>query len=153
MCNKILPSCNVCNCGYVVDSVLDASDQWVWMGEHGRDNWNAGLVQELWHLCESHMAYTNGIIFGIGRWLGCRLLHSRSEVDCSFQGEDQCGHELIAIWASIIVTNDITSSWTFNFACDMKSPVLHAGEGLKHPLWSYDMRNGRVMMLLTEYVN
>jgi hypothetical protein len=37
---------------------------------------DAKLVQELQDLCESHAAYSEGIVFGIGRGLGSRLLLS-----------------------------------------------------------------------------
>jgi len=44
ICSKIVLGCNVCKCSSAVDSVLDARDQWLWIGEHVRDSWDAELV-------------------------------------------------------------------------------------------------------------
>ena len=54
-----------------------------------RDSLDAELVQEIRYLCESHAAYSEGIVFGIGCGLGSRLLFSRSPVDGSSEGDDQ----------------------------------------------------------------
>jgi len=47
------------------------------------DSRDAELIQEMRDLCESHATYSKGIVFGIGRGLGSRLLFSRSPVDRS----------------------------------------------------------------------
>jgi len=74
ICSKIILGHNVCNCSSMVDSVLDARDQWLWIREHVRDSRDAQLIQEMWDLWESLAAYSEGIVFGIGRGLGSQLL-------------------------------------------------------------------------------
>ena len=88
ICSKIVLGRNVCNCSSAVDSVLDAPNQWLWIGNHVRDSRDAELVQEMQDLWESHAAYSKGIVFGINRGLGSRLLFSRSPVDRSSEVDD-----------------------------------------------------------------
>jgi len=145
ICSKIVLGHNVCNCSSAVDSVLDARDQWLWIGEHVRDRRDAELIQEMRDLCESHSAYSKGIVFGIGRGLGSWLLFSRSPVDRSSEGDDQSTCQFIVIRASSIVRVDITSKCAVSFQCssecssEAQSPVLRAIEVPKHALESYHM--------------
>jgi len=136
ICSKIVLGCNVCNCRSAVDSVLDARDQWVWIGEHVRDSRDAELVQEMRDQCESLAVYSKGIVFGISRGLGSRLLFSQSPVDRSSEGDDQSSCWVIVILASSIVRIDITSQCTLCFSsefcsecsCETQSPVFRAVE-------------------------
>jgi len=135
---------------------------------HVRDCRDAELVQEMRDLCESHAAYSKGIVCGIGRGLGSRLLFSRSPVDCSSEGDDQSTCRFIVIQASSIVRIDITSKCACSFSSECtfykcssecssecstecssecssecfsetQSPVLRAVEVPKHALESYHM--------------
>jgi len=115
ICSKIVLGGNVCNCRSAVDSVLDANDQWRWIREHVRDSRDAGLLQEMRDLCESHAVYSKGIVFGIGCGLGSRLLFSLSLVDHSSEGDDQCSCQFIVIRASCVVQIDIMSKRAFSF--------------------------------------
>jgi len=115
-----------------------------------RDHWDAKLVQEMRDLCESHAAYSKGIVFGIGRGLGSRLLFSRSPVDRSCEGEDQSTCRFIVIWASSIVRIEITSKCTFCFSSKTQSPDLRAVEVPKDALASYHMLNARVVIVPAE---
>jgi hypothetical protein len=54
-----------------------------------RDSRDTELVQEMRDRCESHAAYSKGIVFGIGRGLDSRLLLARSLVDRSSEGDDK----------------------------------------------------------------
>jgi hypothetical protein len=71
--------------------------------------------QEICDLCASHAAYSKGIVFGIGRGLGSALLHVRSPVDRSSEGDDQSTCPFIVIRAPSIVRVDIKSNSTFSF--------------------------------------
>ena len=113
-----------------------------------RDSRDAELVQEMRDLCESHTAYSKGIVFGIGRGLGSRLLFSRLPVDRSSEGDDQSTCRFIVIWASSIVRIDITSKSAFSFETQM--PVLRAVEVPKHALESYHMLIARVVIVPAE---
>jgi len=169
ICSKIVLGHNVCNCSSVVDSVLDARDQWLWIGEHVRDRRDAELVQEMWDLCESHTAYSKGIVFGSGHGLGSWLLLSRSPVDRSSEGDDKSTCRFIVIQASSIVRIDITSKCAFSFSfssehafskfsseysseCSTETqlPVLRAVEVPKHPFESYHMLIARVVIVSAE---
>ena len=97
ICSKIVLGRKVCNSNSAVDCVLDARDQWLWVGEHVRDSRDAELVHEMRDLCESHAAYFEGIVFGIGRGLGCLLLFSQFPVDRSSEGDDQSTCRFIVI--------------------------------------------------------
>jgi len=103
-----------------------------------RNSRDAELVQEMRDLCESHAAYSKGIVFGISRRLGSQLLLSRSPVDCSSEGDDQSTSRFIVIRASSIVGIDITSRCAFSFECSSETqmPVLRAVEVPKHALES-----------------
>jgi hypothetical protein len=88
-------------------------------------------------MCESHAAYSNGIVFGIGRGLGTRLLLSRSPVDPLSEHTDQSNCRFIVIKACSIVQINITFKCTFSFsfecsfskcASETQSPVLGAVE-------------------------
>ena len=81
-----------------------------------RDSRDAELVQEMHDLCESHAAYSKGIVFSIGRGLGSRLPLCRSPVNRSSEGDDQSTCQFIVIRASSIVRIDITSQCAFSFS-------------------------------------
>jgi len=155
ICSKIVLGCNVCNCSSAVDSVLDTRNQWLWIGGHVRDRRDAELVQEMRDLCESHAAYSKGIVFSIGCGLGIRLLLSRSPVDRSSEGDDQSTCQFIVIRASSIVRIDITSKCAISFSSESSSecssktqtPVLCAVEVRKHALESYHMLIARVQIV------
>jgi len=123
ICSQIVLGRNVCNCSSAVDSVLDARNQWLWMGENVRDSREAELVQEMRDLCESHASYSKGIVFGISCRLGSWLLFSRSPINRSLEGDDQSTWKYIAIRASCIVRVDITSKWAFSFECSSETRV------------------------------
>jgi len=158
ICSKIVLGCNVCNCSSMVDSGLDGRNQSLWIGEHVRDSRDAKLIQEMRDLCESHAAYSEGTVFGIGCALGSRLRFPASPVDCSSEGDAQSTCQLIVIQASSIVQIDITSKCTFSFSseCSSKcssgtqSPVLRAVEVPEHVRESYYMLIAQVVIVLAE---
>jgi len=166
ICSKIVLGCNVCNCGSVVDSVLGDCDQWLWMREHMRDSQDAELDHEMQDLYEFYAAYSEGIVFGIGRGLGSRLLFSRSPVDRSSEGDDQSTHQFVLIRASSIVRIYITLKCAFSCSSECsvskcssecsfekQSPVLQAIEVPKQGLQSYHMVIPRVLIVPAENSN
>jgi len=154
ICSKIVLGRNVCNCIATVDSVLDAHDQRLWIGEYVSDRRHAELVQEMRDLCESHTAYSEGILFGIGRGLGSQLLFSRSPVDRSSEGDDQSTCWSIVIRASSILRIDITSKCAFSFSSEWSSEtqtrVHRTVEVPKHALVSDHLVIARVMIVPAE---
>ena len=115
-----------------------------------RDSRDAELIQGMRDLCEFHAAYSKGIVFGIGRGVGSRLLFSRSPVDRSSEGDDQSACRFIVIWASSIVRIDIASKCAISFPSETQSPVLRAVEVPKYALESYHMLIGRVVIVPAE---
>ena len=153
ICSTIVFCHNVCNHTSSVDPVLDAHDQWMWIGGHVRDSRDAELVLEMRYLCESHAADSKGIVFGIGRGLGSQLLFSRSPVNCSSEGDVQSTCRFIAVRASSIVRIHVTSRCAVSecaFSKDssgMQTPVLCAVQVPKHELESYHMLIARVIIV------
>jgi len=122
-----------------------------------RDGRDAELVQAMRDLYESHAAYSKGIVFGIGRRLGSRLVFSPSPVDHSSGGDDQSTCRFIVIRASRIVRIDMTFKCAFFFVSEcsfckccskMQTPVLRAIEVPKHALEIYHMLIARVVIVL-----
>jgi len=170
VCSKIVLGRNVCNFSSVVDSVPDAHDEWLWIREHMRDSRDAELVQERRDLCETHAAYSKGLVVGIRHGLGSRLLFSRSPVNRSSESDYQTTWPFIVIRASSIVRIEITSMCTVSFSSEcspkrcsecssrcssrcsskMQLPVLHAIKVLKHALGSYHMLIAQVVMVPAE---
>jgi hypothetical protein len=110
-------------------------------------------------LCESHAAYSKGIVCGIGRGLGSRLLYSRLPVDHSSEGDGQTTCGIIVIRASSKVRINITSKWAFSYASectlykcssDTQSPVLRAVTVPKHLSESYHMLIAWVVIVPAE---
>jgi len=115
-----------------------------------RGSRDAELVQEIQHRCESHAAYSEGTVFGIGHGVGSWHLFSRSPIDRSSEGDDQSTCGFIVIWASSIIRNNITYKCAFSFSSECtfckcssecssntQSPVLRAVAVPKHALESY----------------
>jgi len=150
ICMKIVLGCDVCNCSSTVDSIFYACYQWPWIGEHMRDSRDADPVQEMWDLCESHAAYSKGILLGISCGLGSRLLFSRSPVDRSSQGDDQSTCGFIVIQASSIVRIDITFKCSISFSSETQTPVLCTVEVSKYGFESYHMLIARVLIVPAE---
>jgi len=162
ICSKIVLGCNVCNCSSAVDSVLDACDQWLWIGEHERGIWDGELVQEMGALCESPAAYSRGRVLGISHGLGSWLLFSWSRVDHASKVDDQSTCRFIVFPASSIVRINITSKCTFSISSEsssecssecssaMQTPVLHAVVVPKHAFQSYHMLIAQVMIAPAE---
>jgi len=150
ICSKIVLGRNVCICSSAVDSVLDTSDQWLCIREHMRDSRDAELVQEMRDLCESHTAYSKGIVFSIGGGLGSRLLLFWSPVNRSSEGDDQSTYWFLVIRASNIVWMNITSMCSFFFSSEMQSPVFVAIEVPKHAFESYHMLIAWVVIVPAE---
>jgi hypothetical protein len=123
-----------------------------------RDHRDAELVHEMRIWCESHLAYSQSIVFGISRGLCSRLLFSRSPVDRSSEGDHQSTCQIKVIWASGIVQSDITSKCTFYFSyesspkysSEIPSPVLSAIGVAKHVLGSYHILIARVLIVPAE---
>jgi len=132
-----------------------------------RDRRDAELVQEMRDLCESHAAYFKGIVFGIGRALGSKLLLSPTPFDRSSEGDDQYTSRFIVFRASSKVRINITSECAFSFSSECtfskfssvcssesssetQSPVLRAVEVPKHALESYHMLIVRVVIVPVE---
>jgi len=67
-----------------------------------KDSQDAELYQEMRDLCESHAAYSKGIVFGIGRRLGSQLLFAHSPVERSSECDDRSTCRCIVIRASSI---------------------------------------------------
>jgi len=150
ICSRIVLGCNVCNCCSTVDSVLDARDQWLWIGEHMTDSWDPELVQMMQDLGESHAVYSEGIVFRISRGLGSQLLLSWTQVDRSSEGDDQSTCQLIVTRASSIVRMNITSKYTFFYSSEMQSPFLRAVELPKQPFESYHILVTRIVIVPAE---
>jgi len=113
-----------------------------------RDSRDAEPVQEMPDLCESHAAYSEGIVLGIGCGLGRRLLLSRSPVDCSSEGDDQSTCRCIVIRASSIVRIKVKFNCAFSeCSSEAQLPVLRAVEVPKHALESYHMLIARVVIV------
>jgi len=111
---------------------------------------DAELIQEMQDLCESHAAYTKGIVFGIGHGLGSRLLFCRCLVDRSSTGDDQSSCRFIVIGASSIVQINISTKCTFRFFSETQSPILHAVGVPKHSHESYRILIARVVIVPVE---
>jgi len=163
ICSNIVLGCNECNCSSTVHSVLDARDQWLWIGEHVRDSWGAERIQEMRDLCESHAVYSEHVVFGNGRGLGSRLLFSWSAGDCSSEGDKQSTCPFIVMQASSIVRIDIIPKCAFSFSSECtfskcssecssetQSPVLRAVEPRKHAVEFYHILIARVMIVPAE---
>jgi len=114
---------------------------------YGRD---AELTQVMWDLCETNAAYSKGIVFGMGHWLGSGLLFSQSTVNSSSEGDDCGSYGYVVIRASSIVRIDRTSKCSFSFKCvsKMQLPVLCAVYVPIHTVESYHLLIGWVMMVL-----
>jgi hypothetical protein len=106
-----------------------------------RDSRDDKLVQEVRDLCESHAAYSKGIVFGIGCGLGSRLRFSPPPDNRSSECDIQSTGRFIVIRASSIVQIGVTSKCAICFSskCTFsqcpsegsspsQSPVLRAVE-------------------------
>ena len=130
----------------------------MWIGEHVRNNQDAELVQEMWDRCESHAAYSEGIVFSIIHGLDSRLLFSQSPVDCSSESDHQATCQFIVIQASSIVRIDITSkcaissssSYSSECSSEIQTPVHRAIEVPKQALEGYHMLISRVLIVPAE---
>jgi len=151
-CQQIQLGRNVFNCSSMVDSILDAHDQSVWIGEHVMDGWDLQLVQQMQDLCEPHAAYSKGIVLGINHGLGCRLLYSRSPVNRSSEGDVQTTSWFTIIRASSIVRINVSSKCAFSFSSECSSgtrtPIISAAEVSKHVLQSYHMLDSQIVIIL-----
>jgi len=109
----------------------------------------------MWDLCESHAAYSKGIVLGISRGLGSCLLYSPSTVDNSSEGDDHSTCQLLVIRASSIVQIDITSKYASSFECSFKMQflVFRGVEVLRHTFESYHMLIARVVIVPAEHSN
>ena len=123
------------------------------------DSRDAEIVQKMRDLGESHAAYSEGIVFGIGHGLGSRLLFSQSPVGHISKGDDHSTCRFIVIRASSIVRIDITSKCAFSLSSECsvtkcssecssetRSSVLRAAEVPKDVLESYHMLITRVVI-------
>jgi len=106
-------------------------------------------------LCESHVAYSIEIVFGISRRLGSQVLFPQSPVDRSSIGDDQSTCQFIVIRASSIVQIDTTSLCAFScsFSSKMQTPVLRAIDIPKQEAESYHILNAPVLIVLAENSN
>ena len=128
-----------------------------------KDSQDAELYQEMRDLCESHAAYSKGIVFGIGRRLGSQLLFAHSPVERSSECDDRSTCRCIVIRASSIAWIDIISKCAFPSCSDWsvskcssecssecfsekQPPVLRAIEVPKHAFESYQMIMARVVI-------
>jgi len=166
ICSKILLGHNVCNCTSARDCVLNACDQWLWIGEPISNSRNAKLVDKMDDFCEFHAAYSEAILSSIGCGLGSQLLLPQSAVNRSSDGDDYSTGRFIVIWASSVVQMNITSKDAFCFMsectfskCSSKCssnrqwPVLNAIEVPKRALESFHMLIARGKIVLAENYN
>jgi len=116
ICRKIVLGCTVYNCNSGVDCDPDARDQWLWIGDHVRGSRDAELIQDMRHLWKSGAAFSEVVVFAIGRDLASGLLFSQSPVDRSSKSDDQSTCRFIVIRASSIVRIDRTSQCAFCFS-------------------------------------
>jgi len=153
-CSKIVLGCNACNCSSAVHSVLDARGQWLWIGKHLRDSRHVELVHEMRDLCESHAAYSKGIVFGIRRGMRSQPLLSPSSVNRSSTGDEQTTCRLIVMRASTMVLIDIASECTLSVSSkcsfETQTSVLHTIVVPKQVLQSYHMLMARVLIVPAE---
>jgi len=166
ICSRIVLGRNVCNCGSVVGSFLDARDQWLWKREQMRDSQDGELVQEMRDQCQCYAEDSESIVFGIGCVLRSWLLFPGSSVRRSSEGGDLSTCWYIVIRASSKVRIDKTSrcafsnsskcsfsNWSSECPSTTQLPVLCPFEVPRHPLERSHMLIARDVILPPENFN
>jgi len=125
ICSNILLGSNVCNCSSAVDSILDARDQHLSIGQHLKNSQEAKLVEEMWDMSQSHAAYFEGVLYYISHGLGSWHRFSEIAVDQSSKDDDLSTFRFVVTQVSSIVWLDIIYNCAFSLECSSQtqSPV------------------------------